>query len=179
MALSDLYLALLAKNIVLVEGEVNEEMLERIRQSLIILEARESPEIEVRITSDGGKTMVGLQICDLLHNYPGKKTGVVYSCARSAGAIILQACDDRVCLPHSVVLIHHVLVEQISLDTLQNKRAMQKLQQLMLADQKAVYTLLVNRTGRTTADVRAACRKDADMTAREALAFGLIDRIKY
>jgi len=177
VALSDLYHKMLDQRIILVEGEVNNEMFERIRQSLIILEANGSPDVELRITSNGGGTIVSLQICDLLRRYKGKKTGVVYAFARSAGATILQACDERVCLTHSMVLIHHVVMQEVSLDTLQNKRALEQLKRLMLEDQKALYALLVKRTGRNLTEVRAACKKNSDMTAQEALTFGLIDRI--
>ncbi len=178
MGLNDLYRDLLKHKVVMIEGEVNLEMLESVRQSLILLLAAGSPDVEVRITSDGGATRVSLQICDLLRSYQGKKTGVVYAFARSAGATILQACDDRVCLPHSVVLIHHVLVQQVSLDDLLDKRRLDKLKQLMLADQGTLYRLLVTRTGRSIAEVRAICKKNRDMTAEEALEFGLIDRIE-
>lgn len=178
MSLNDLYREMLKRRVVLIEGSVDHEMLQSVRQSLLILESDGSPDIEVRITSNGGVTRISLQICDLLRRYKGKKTGVVYAHARSAGTTILQACDDRVCLPHSMVLIHHVLVDEFSLDDLLSKRRMDNLRRLMLADQKTLYRVLVARTGRSISEVRAACKKDRDMTAEEALAFGLIDRIE-
>lgn len=69
-------------------------------------------------------------------------------------------------------------MQEVSLDTLQNKRELDKLKRLMLEDQKALYSLLMKRTGRSLTEVRAACRKNSDMTAQEALMFGLIDRIE-
>lgn len=178
MGLNDLYRDLLKRRVVMIEGEVNSEMLEDVRQSLILLDSDGSPDVEVRITSNGGETRISLQICDLLRRYKGKKTGVVYAFARSAGATILQACDVRVCLTHSVVLIHHVLIQEVSLDDLLDRRRLEKLKRLMLAEQKTLYNLLVTRTGRSIAEVRAACKKNRDMTAEEALGFGLIDRIE-
>ncbi len=177
MPLNDIGRTLLNQNVMVLEGEVDRDMRDLVRESLLLLEARGCPDVEVRITSNGGGTIISLQICDMFRRYRGKKTGVVYNFARSAAATILQACDDRVCLPHAVVLIHHVVMQQVSLDTLQSKRGLAQLKQLMLADQRALYDLLVTRTGRTLTEVRAVCRKNADMTAQEALKFGLIDRI--
>lgn len=178
MGLNSIDQKLLDRRIIMLEAEVNGEMLEHFRQCLTQLDSEGSPDVEIRITSNGGETRISLQICDLLSRYKGKKTGVVYAFARSAGATILQACDDRVCLTHSVVLIHHVLVQQVSLDDLLGKRRLDKLLLLMRADQKSLNNLLMARTGRSLTKLRAVCKKGRDMTAKEALKFGLIDRIE-
>ena len=94
------------------------------------------------------------------------------------GTIVLQACDERVCLEHAVVLIHHVKNDQlISLDMLESRDKRAKLLKSMRADQKALYDILAKRTGKSVAEIRRVCRKDVDMIAEDALKFGLIDRI--
>ncbi|NQV88073.1 MAG: ATP-dependent Clp protease proteolytic subunit [Parcubacteria group bacterium] len=38
--------------------------------------------------------------------------------------------------------------------------------------------MLVKRTGKEESEIRETCKKDQDMSAKEAKAFGLIDRIE-
>ena len=172
------FVALLAKNIILLEGKVCGDMVMRVYKSLVMLEARGSPDIEIRIFTGGGSVRAGLDIYDALRRYTGKKTGVVYAYARSMGAIILQACEDRVCLEHATVLIHHVNTQEISLDVIEDPKRFAKLRESMWTDQKALYAILVKRTGKREKEIRDTCKKDQDMGAEEALKFGLIDRIE-
>lgn len=169
---------LLSRNIMLLDTDVNGKMADHVYECLTILEARGSPDIEVRIFTDGGSVRVGLHIYDALCRYKGKKVGLVSVFARSMGAIILQACDERICLKHAVILIHHVNTQSISLDTIENARSLAKLRESMWADQKALYAILAKRTGKNHREIRDACKKDQDMNADQAKAFGLIDRIE-
>lgn len=169
---------LLNRNILLIEGDVEGKMVTFVYDSLHLLEIRNCPDIEVRIFSNGGSVGAGLDIFDALYRYPSKKTGVVYAYARSMGAIILQACTERVCLQHANILIHHINTQSVSLDVIDNKARLAKLRQQMWSDQKSLYTILAQRTGKSESEIRRVCKKDQDMTASEALAFGLIDRIE-
>lgn len=170
---------LLKNNVLLLEGDFNSRMIEHVYYALIILEARGSPDIEIRIYSNGGgRVGVCLDVFDAIRRYKGKKTGVVYAYARSMGAIVLQACDKRICLRHATVLIHHIHVEEVSLDVLENKTRLARLQKSMWNDQKKIYAILQNRTGRSEKEIRKACSWDVDMNSEEAKRFGLIDEIE-
>ena len=169
---------LLSKNVIALGGDVNGSMVTHVYKCLAILEGRGSPDIEIRIFTNGGGVGAGLDIYDAVKRYTGRKTGVVYAYARSMGAIILQACDERVCLKHATVLIHHVNMQSISLDVIEDRKRFTKLRQQMWADQKALYAILMRRTGKSEKEIRDTCKKDVDMTAREAREFGLIDRIE-
>ncbi len=170
--------ALLDKGIILLDTEVNAKMANHVYECLTKLEARGSPDIEVRIFTNGGAVRIGLHIYDALRRYKGKKVGLVSSFARSMGAIILQACDERVCLKHAAVLIHHINTQSISLDVIENPTRLAKLRKSMWKDQAALYAILAKRTGKSKKEIRDTCKKDLDMTAEEALSFGLIDRIE-
>jgi len=169
---------LLRERIVVLKGKVDGNMVMHTYRCLAILEGQGSPDIEVRIFTDGGSVRAGLDIYDAIRRYKGKKTGVVYAYARSMGAVILQACDERVCLPHASVLIHHVNTQSVSLDVLEDEERFSNLRSSMWNDQKAIYAILIERTGKGEEEIRDTCKKDKDMTATEALAFGLIDRIE-
>ena len=143
---------------------------------MAILKGRWALGIEIRIFTGGGIVHAGLDIYDALRNYKGKKTGLVYAYARSMGATILQACDERVCLPYATVLIHHI-TSRVSLDELEDPGRFGKIIASMRKDQEIIYAILTERTGTSVDKIRNACRRDQDMSAREALEFGLIDRI--
>ncbi len=168
---------LLARGVMLIRGEVNGDMVHHVYKCLAMLEGRGSPDIEIRIFSSGGSVRAGLDIYDAINRYQGKKVGVVYAYARSMGTVILQACDMRVSMPHASVLIHHINTHTVSLDTLDNPTKLDELRKSMWRDQKELYEILMARTKKTEAEIRAACEKDADMSASEALEFGLIDQI--
>lgn len=169
---------LLSKGVVVLDGEVGGKMVDHVYRCLAVLEGRGSPDIEVRIYTGGGSVRAGLDIYDALRRYKGKKSGVVYAYARSMGAIILQACDTRICLPHARVLIHHISTESVSLDDLEDPDRLAKLLASMRKDQEALYAILAKYTGKIVEEIRAACQKDQDMFAEEALAFGLVDQIE-
>ena len=169
---------LLKQNILLLNNEVSGPMVDYVYACLAELECRGSPAIETRLFTNGGSVGAGLDIYDALVRYKGQKTGVVYAYARSMGAVILQACDKRVCLQHASVLIHHVNQKSVSLDVLEDEQRLAELRESMRVDQRAIYEILVRRTGRTEEEIRAVCKKNEDMDAVAAKAFGLIDEIE-
>lgn len=168
---------LLRKNIILLKGKISRKMYRDVFEHLSILESRGSPDIEVRIFSEGGSIPAGLGIYDAFRRYAGEKTGVVYAHAMSMGAIILQACDDRVCLTHATILIHNpsFSVESASLEDF---ASLEQAGAALQADQKQLDQILIARTGRSEDEIHVACLKNELMSAHEALAFGLIDRIE-
>jgi len=122
---------LLSKKVLILRGDVNKDMVLHVYKCLLVLEAQNSPDIEIRFFTEGGEVKSGLDIYDALRKYKGRKTGIVYSRARSMGAVILQACEERVCLKHAVVLIHNVRASSISLDEIDDPNRLTKLRQIM------------------------------------------------
>jgi ATP-dependent Clp protease protease subunit len=143
----------------------------------IRLEAAGSPEVIVTITSDGGNMLAGLDIYDMLRLYPGKTIGIVEGFARSAAPVILQACKVRQCSRHARILIHHLLQNELSLDTMRSPKKMEAVLARAEAEQLKLYHLLALHTGRSMPSIRKLCFQEYDMAADEALEFGLIDEI--
>lgn len=158
-------------------GAIDEESYSYVRAAIVYLQSKNSPPIEVIISSGGGKVHYGLLIYDLLLKYDGKKVGVVYEMAASMAAIILQACDVRTCTKHSQVLIHHVSSNEVSLDELRSPKRLEKLRQDMERDQDLLYAILAEKTGQSIPVIRRECAKDRPLKAEEARKFGLIDAI--
>jgi len=148
-----------------------------VRQSLHILTTMDTPDITLIITSDGGEVEAGLAIYDMIRLYPGKVTGRVVGYARSMAVIILQACDVRECTQHSLIKIHNILRDKVSLSSLRSKHKLDKLYKDMECRQASLYRVLSQRSGQSISSVRKACGKEENWTAAEALRFGLIDKI--
>jgi len=170
---------LLEKKVILLAGDVTTSMLLRVYESLITFELQGSPDIEIRIAHcDGGPIAQSLDIYDALRRYKGKKTGVVYAYARSMGVIILQACEKRVCLEHACVHIHHIIWPPTPHDVMRNPTRKGELDKDMDNTQDRVSLILKKRTGKSKKEIYYACKKSRDMSAEEALEFGLIDEIE-
>ena len=167
------------KKIIPIEGKVDGDMFHFIREIMGGLLLKDCPDILVTFTSTGGSVSAGLDIYDLINNYPGKSTGIVFAMANSIAAVILQACDERICAKHAEILIHYISQNSISLDVMSkpNGKAYQNMLKGGRRDQAYINQILTERTGQALKVIRGESAKDLAMTSEEALIFGLIDRI--
>lgn len=169
---------LLKKNIIVIHGEVDSDMAMYIFEALLRLTSRGSPPITLMITSHGGSVGTGLDIYDALRSYGGKITGVVYAYADSMAAVILQACKIRAIVRHATMLVHHISRREISLDILRDTGKVEEVRRNLEEDQKRIYKILMQKTGRKLDEIRAACAKNESINAEEAVEFGLVDEIR-
>ena len=175
--LSKLHLDLITRRVIDLAGEVDIEMAKYVREALLRLKAERSPDIEVSITSGGGSVEYGLHIYDMIRLYEGETRGVVFGQAASMAAVILQACTERCAAENTRLLIHHINRNSVTLDDMRRPKKIAKIHEEMEQRQKRLYEILSGRTGKNVARIRAVCVKDEEMTAQEALDFGLIDRV--
>lgn len=168
---------LLAQNTLAIDSEISGSVGNYIFEALQELTSRGSPPINLTIASNGGDVTVGLNVYDILSTYPGQVNGTVVGYARSMGVIILQACTRRYAHQHASLLIHHVSKRQVNLDVLVSERRLAKTIREMQRHQQFLYQILAKRTKRSVPQIRRACSLDKDMSATEALEFGLIDEI--
>lgn len=168
---------LLDTNILWINGQVCRNMYTEVLQSITLLEKKGSPDIEVRFCSDGGNVKFGLDIYDILCNYKGKKTGVVYSLAWSMGAVILQACDIRTCLPHGQVRIHYVAEDNVSYGDYMQPKIIEERKESLGRSQMYIDEIMIKQTGKTKKQLYKSYLEDKPMTAQEAISYGLIDGV--
>ena len=176
-ALDELQAKLLARRIIAIEDEIDAHMAGYVREVLLRLVADGNPPAIVIISSHGGNVEFGMAIYDMIRAYPGETTGVVVGYAKSMAAVILQACDRRVSLHNSKILIHNIILRSVSLDTLRDQERLERLIRETEKDQQVHYEIFAERTGKPVGEIRAQCQKDANMDAAEALSFNLIDEI--
>lgn len=160
-----------------ITSTVDGDLYTKVARAIAYLNTKSSPDIDVVIDSSGGSVDYGLDIYDVLRLYKGKKRGLVVCKAASMAAIILQVCDVRRCAQHAGVLIHHVSRRDVSLDELTSKRKLNALIDRLKLQQEKLYRILVEKTGKTRAQIVRACSKDEFMNPTQALDFGLIDEI--
>jgi ATP-dependent Clp protease, protease subunit len=128
------------------------------------------------INSPGGSVDSGFAIWDQIKLITSPVTTLVTGLAASMGSVLsLSAAPGRrFATPHSRIMIHqpsiHGLIRGQATDLdIQAKE--------MLKTRQAIVQLYVDATGRDYKTVDKAIDRDAWMSAKEALEFGLLDKV--
>lgn len=171
----DIYSRLLRERVIFVVGEIEDYMANVITAQLLFLEA-ENPDkdISLYINSPGGSVTAGMAIYDTMNFIkPDVSTICMGQCA-SMGAFLLSAGTKgkRFALPNSRVMIHQPLGGfrgQASDIAIHAKEIMKIKNDLNLA--------LASHTGQTLEQIEKDTDRDYFMSAEEAVAYSVIDRV--
>jgi len=159
---------------ILLSGEINKELAERVVRQLIILEDQGEDPIKVFIDSPGGDADAGYAIFDMMRFVKPEVITIGMGLVASAGAIILLAApkERRFGLPNSHYLIHQPLsgMRGVATEIEIHARELDKLS-------KKINRLIADETGQKLDKVEKDTDRDYWMSADEALSYGLIDRI--
>lgn len=175
--LSDVQSDLLQQKIIDLPGEVDHDMFKYVREALMRLVAKDSPDITIIISSKGGDCDMGLNIFDLVKSYPGKTTGLVYGFANSMGSIILQACDVRLAAKHALLLIHNPRTGYITWEEMADVKKLNERRKNLEITRDAIIQVYLNRTTKSRKQIETAMKQAKNLSAEESLEFGLIDGI--
>ena len=158
---------------VLLTGEINKTLAERVRQVLLLEQESDEP-IKVFIDSPGGDADAGFAILDMMRfvRPPIKMIGM--GLVASAGAIVLLAAprEQRFALPNSRYLIHQPMAGFRGVGTEIEIHA----KEIDLMRRK-MNDLISQETGKPVAEVEQDTDRDYWMGAEEALAYGLVGGI--
>jgi ATP-dependent Clp protease protease subunit len=167
---------LLASRTVLVSGAVDSKMASKVIQQLILLEHDdEEKRITLLVNSPGGEFHSGFAIYDMIQFVSAPVISVVVGLAASMGSIIPLAVPKkcRYALPNSKFLIHQPLLMGY-----QGRASDLEIQaREILRDRERVVEIYGKHTGRKADDIAKDIDRDKWMTAKEALDYGLIDKI--
>jgi ATP-dependent Clp protease protease subunit len=159
---------------ILLSGEINKQLAERVVRQLIILEDQGDDPIKVFIDSPGGDADAGYAIFDMMRFVKPQVITIGMGLVASAGAIILLAApkERRLGLPNSHYLIHQPLsgMRGVATEIEIHARELDKLR-------KKINGMIAEETGQPLDKVEKDTDRDYWMNAEEALAYGLIDRI--
>ncbi|HEY2035126.1 MAG TPA: ATP-dependent Clp protease proteolytic subunit [Rhizomicrobium sp.] len=171
----DIYSRLLKERIIFITGPVEDYGASLITAQLLFLEA-ENPkkEISMYINSPGGYVTAGLGIYDTMQYIRPKIQTLCVGQASSAASLLLCAGNpgERYCLPNSRVLVHQPSASYYgqAADIARHAQEIVKLKRRL----NEIYS---KHTGQPVEAVEKMLDRDTYLTAEEAKAFGLIDKI--
>ncbi|OAV57466.1 ATP-dependent Clp protease proteolytic subunit [Rhizobium sp. WYCCWR10014] len=171
----DIYSRLLRERIIFLNGEVNDTVSALVCAQLLFLEA-ENPKkpIQLYINSPGGVVTSGLAMYDTMRYIRAPVHTLCMGTARSMGSFLLMVGEpgERAALPNTSILIH-----QPSGGFQGQASDMQIHAEEILKTKQRMTRLYAEHCKRTYEEFEQAMDRDRFMTAEEALAWGLIDRI--
>ncbi len=171
----DIYSRLLNDRIIVLSDEVNDQTASVVIAQLLYLESQDdTKDISLYINSPGGSVTAGMAIYDTMNYIKCDVSTICMGMAASMGAFLLSsgAKGKRICLPNSEVMIHQPLGQAQG----------QATEILIRADhikrtRSNLNNILAANTGRTLEEIERDTERDNFMTAKEALEYGLIDKI--
>src|SRR6202051_5165570 len=171
----DIFSRLLKERIIFLTGPVEDGMSTLVVAQLLFLEA-ENPkkEIAMYINSPGGVVTSGLAIYDTMQYVrPGIQTLCVGQAASTASLLLCSGeKGGRACLPNARVLVHQPSASFYGQATDIARHAEE-----VLKLQRRLNDIYVRHTGISLEAVEKALDRDTYMTAEEAKAFGLVDKV--
>ena len=171
----DIFSRLLNDRIIFLSEEVNDTTASLIVAQLLYLEAQDpDKDIQFYINSPGGSVTAGMAIYDTMKYIKCDVATICVGMAASMGAFLLSAGTKgkRMALPNAEIMIH-----QPSAGTQGQITDMAIHMKRLQTIKERMNKILAENCGQDIETVTAACERDNFMTAEEAKAFGLIDRV--
>ena len=171
----DIFSRLLNDRIIFLSEEVNDTTASLIVAQLLYLEAQDpDKDIQFYINSPGGSVTAGMAIYDTMKYIKCDVATICVGMAASMGAFLLSAGTKgkRMALPNAEIMIH-----QPSAGTQGQITDMAIHMKRLQTIKERMNKILAENCGQDIETVTAACERDNFMTAEEAKAFGLVDRV--
>ena len=171
----DIYSRLLKDRIVMLSGEVNDQVASTIVAQFLFLEA-EDPEKDIYfyINSPGGVVTAGMAIFDTMNYIRPDVATICIGQAASMGAFLLSSGEKgkRYALPHARIMIHQPL------GGAQGQATDIQIQAEEILRMKAELNgILAKNTGQTVKQVEKDTDRDNFMSATQAQKYGMIDEV--
>lgn len=171
----DIYSRLLKDRIIFLGSPIDDDVANLVIAQLLFL-AAEDPEkdIHLYINSPGGSVTAGLGIYDTMQYIKPDVSTICVGMAASMGAFLLAAGTPgkRYALPNSEVMIHQPL------GGVRGQAADIKIHaDWILKTKHKLNQIYVERTGQPYEKIERDTDRDFFMSAEEALAYGLIDKV--
>jgi len=171
----DIYSRLLKDRIIMLSGEVTDDLSNSIISQLLFLDAQDSEkDIYLYINSPGGSVTAGFAIYDTINFVKADVQTIVLGLAASMGSFLLTAGTKgkRFALPNAEILIHQPLGGAQGQAT-----EIEIAARHILKTRDRLNEILAERTGQPIDVIKRDTDRDNYMTAEEAKEYGLIDDI--
>ena len=171
----DIYSRLLKDRIIFLDGEVNSDTASLVVAQLLFLESEDpDKDINLYINSPGGVITAGMAIYDTMQYVKPDVSTICVGMAASMGAFLLAAGakGKRYALPNAEIMIHQPL------GGAQGQATDIKIQaDHIIRIKEKLNRILAEKTGQPLEKIAADTERDNYMTAEEAAAYGLIDKV--
>jgi len=170
----DIYSRLLKDRIIILSGEINDTLSNNIVAMLLYLDSINHDDISIYINSPGGVITSGMAIYDTMNFIKSDVSTICIGMAASMAAIILSSGTKgkRYILPNGEVMIHQPLGGAEGQATDINIVANH-----ILNLKNKLNRILSNNTGKDIKDIELDTERDHYLSSKEALEYGLIDKI--
>lgn len=171
----DVFSRLMMDRIIFLGTAIDDYTANTLQAQLLYLDSTDpGKDISIYINSPGGSVYAGLGIYDTMQFIQSDVATICTGMAASMAAVLLVAGKEgkRCALPHSRVMIHQPMggAQGQASDIEITAREIQKLKQ-------ELYTIIANHSHTDYEKVWADSDRDYWMTAEEAKAYGMIDKI--
>ena len=171
----DIFSRLLNDRIIFLSDEVNDVTASLVVAQMLFLEAQDpDKDIAFYINSPGGSVTAGMAIYDTMNYIKCDVSTICIGMAASMGAFLLSSGTKgkRLALPNSEIMIHQPL------GGAKGQAADIKIQaDLILRTRDTLNRILAENTGKSVKQIARDTDRDNFMTAEEALAYGLVDKV--
>ncbi len=170
----DIFSKLLKERIILLSGEIDDNLANTIVAELLYLDSLNNEDISIYINSPGGSITAGMAIYDTMNFVKSDVSTICIGMAASMGAFLLScgAKGKRYSLPNSEIMIHQPLGGAQGQAT-EIKIAAERI----LKSRDKLNKILSKNTGQDIEIISRDTERDNFMESDEALKYGLIDKI--
>ena len=171
----DVFSRLMMDRIIFLGTEINDYTANVIQAQLLYLNSSDPDrDIHLYLNTPGGSVYAGLGIYDTMQFVSSKVSTMCTGMAASMGAVLLVAGETgmRSALPHSRVMIHQPMggIQGQASDIEITAREILKLKD-------ELYQIIADHSHQAVEKIRQDADRDYWMTAKEALDYGMIDRV--
>lgn len=171
----DIYSLLLEERIIILNGEIDDNLAMNIVAQLLYLYNKNSTkDISLYINSPGGSITAGMAIYDTMNFIKCDVSTIGIGMCASMGAFLLSsgAKGKRYALKNTEIMIHQPLggaKGQVSDISIVTKR--------LITIKNSINKILSNNTNKPLSQIEIDCERDYYMNSLEAKEYGLIDKI--
>lgn len=174
----DIFSRLLSERIIFLGEEVSDMSASLVVSQMLYLEG-EDPEkdIQLYINSPGGSVTAGFAIYDTMQYIRCDVSTICIGLAASFGAFLLAGGTKgkRIALANAEIMIHQPAVHGNGVQG--QATDIKIMSDHMQRSRQRLDRILAENTGRPVEEIALATERDNYMSAQEALAFGLIDKV--
>lgn len=170
----DIYSRLLRDRIIILSGEIDDNMANSIVAQLLYLDGINHDDISIYINSPGGSITAGMAIYDTMNFIGSRVSTICVGMAASMAAFLLSSGEVgmRYCLENAEVMIHQPLGGAQGQAT-EIKIAAERILKL----KKKLNKILSLNTGKSLRKIEKDTERDYFLDSKEALEYGIIDEV--